>query len=134
VVAADDFGEPSHLERFAAHEKEKRVLGMKSLLLIAFAAAQVFAASPELRVSDTDARKAAIEKRLPAYPAAAKQLRISGKVELEAIIGTDGHVEEVKFLAGNPLLTKAGVDALKAWKFNPFTLRAAAILSFDFRQ
>jgi protein TonB len=111
---------------------------MKSLLLIAFSAAQIFAASPELRVSDTDARKAAIEKHLPAYPAAAKQLRISGKVELEAIIGTDGQVESVKILAGNPLLTKAGADALKGWKFNPFTVegkavRAAAILSFDFR-
>ena len=57
----------------------------------------------------------------PEYPAIAKQLKIEGAVELEAIVTESGVVEKVNIVSGNPVLTRPASDALKKWKFAPFT-------------
>ena len=107
-------------------------------LLLAVLALGVQAA--ELRVGDADAKRAAVKRPAPEYPPVARQLKISGKVELEIVIAPDGAVEDVKILSGNPVLTKPCVAALKEWKFNPFLddnhrpARAIDSLSFEFRQ
>ena len=106
--------------------------------LLVLAAAALFAADPTLKVSEADARKAAIVKPAPEYPRAAVQLRISGRVELEAIVAEDGSVEDARPLKGNPLLTQAGVTALKKWRFTAFQedgkpARALVSISFEFK-
>jgi protein TonB len=107
-------------------------------LLFVLAAGTLFGADPTLKVSEGDARKAAVVKPAPEYPSAAQQLRISGRVELEAIVTEDGSVEEVRPVRGNPLLTKAGATALKKWRFTAFQedgkpARALVSISFDFK-
>ncbi len=107
-------------------------------LLLVVAAGTLFGADPTLKVEEADARKAATAKPAPEYPPAAQQLRISGRVELEAIVAEDGGVEEVRLLKGNPLLTKAGATALKKWRFTPFqedgkAARALVSISFEFK-
>ena len=87
----------------------------------------------ELRIPEAEAKKAAIEKPPPAYPLAARQLKVVGKVEVEATVDGEGSVQEVKILTGNPLLTKAAVEAVKKWKFKPFDSAAVVSLSFEFR-
>ena len=72
------------------------------------------------RVSVSVALKAAIVKVQPAYPPIAKQLKIQGNVDLEALVGEDGTVQEVRIAGGNPILTKPAAEALKRWKFRPF--------------
>lgn len=67
----------------------------------------------------------------------ARQMKVIGRMEVEATVGTDGNVETVKVLTGNPLLTNSAVNAVKKWKFTPFTengdlSKAIATLSFDF--
>jgi protein TonB len=57
----------------------------------------------------------------PEYPVIAKQLKIEGAVELEAIVAESGVVEKVNIVSGNPVLTRPASDALKKWKFAPFT-------------
>jgi TonB family protein len=109
----------------------------KSCSLFLLAAFCLFAADPDLRVSEVEAKKAAIEKPAPAYPMAARQLKIAGKAELEAIVSAEGSVEDVRIVSGNPILTRAGVDALKKWKFTPFTsngkpVRVVAPIVIDF--
>lgn len=110
----------------------------KLLLALSFAVL-AFAADPELRISEGEAKKAAIVKSAPVYPPMARQLNITGRVEVEAVVGADGVVESVSIVAGNPILTKASVEAVKKWRFRPFEtagapVRAIASLSFDFRQ
>jgi protein TonB len=61
----------------------------------------------------------AVSKVPPQYPAAAKQLRVSGEVKIEAQIDADGTVTSAKPVSGNPLLTKAAADAVSKWKFKP---------------
>jgi periplasmic protein TonB len=58
----------------------------------------------------------------PRYPILARQMRISGVVELVAIVGTDGHVREVKLVSGHPILAKAAMDAVWNWVYRPTLL------------
>jgi protein TonB len=58
----------------------------------------------------------------PVYPQIAKSARISGTVELSAIIGEDGHIQELKVVSGHPLLRQAALDAVKQWVYKPTML------------
>lgn len=92
----------------------------------------------DVRVNHSEAIKAAVNKPAPDYSAIAKQMRVTGKVEVEAVIAPDGNVVEVKALSGNALLTPNVVSAVKKWKFTPFTAdgqptKAIAILNFNFQ-
>lgn len=56
----------------------------------------------------------------PVYPQAAKAERISGTVILDAMIGTDGRVTDVRVLSSpSPLLTSASKDAVAQWQYSP---------------
>jgi TonB family protein len=54
-----------------------------------------------------------------AYPAEAKQAGITGTVRLEAIIGSDGKVANVRALLGNPMFVRAAVEAVRQWQYEP---------------
>lgn len=63
----------------------------------------------------------------PLYPAIARRARISGTVELRAIIGRDGAVRSVEVLAGNPLLARAAAAAVWQWRYRPTFLDGQAV-------
>ncbi len=44
-----------------------------------------------------------VHKQNPAYPMDAKKAGVSGRVELQAVIGTDGTVKELQVVAGPEL-------------------------------
>jgi protein TonB len=115
---------------------------MKNRTMLAVSFLALWAATPSLeaqvKVGDAQAKQAAVVKVMPEYPAMAKQMRLSGRVELEATIDLEGNVEKVQVVSGNPLLSSAAVAAVKKWKFNPFTedgkpIRAVANIAFDFK-
>lgn len=92
----------------------------------------------ELRVTQSEAVKAAKEKVQPDYPAMAKQLHLEGSVQVTAHISESGAVEEVKPVTGNAVLANAAMAALKKWKFTPFTAdgkptKAVADMNFNFK-
>jgi len=58
----------------------------------------------------------------PEYPDLARKARIQGKVELEAVVGIDGRIRELKLLSGQPLLVRAAMDAVKQWIYRPYML------------
>jgi protein TonB len=94
-------------------------------------------AADEVHVSQSEAMKAATSKAEPSYPAIAKQLHLEGSVQVEAHITESGAVESVKPLTGNAVLMNAAVEAMKRWKFTPFTadgkpVRAVTDMSFKF--
>jgi TonB family protein len=68
-----------------------------------------------------------IQSVRPIYPALAKQNRVQGEVRLSALIGKDGHVGELKLIAGNPLLVPAAMDAAKQWVYSPPTSAGRAV-------
>jgi protein TonB len=90
------------------------------------------------KVGRIEAMQAATSKVQPVYPPIAKQLKIEGVVELEAVVGESGKVEKVNIVSGNSLLTRTSSDALKQWKFTPFTeadkpVKVLAPISFTFK-
>lgn len=62
----------------------------------------------------------ALETVSPVYPETARRARAEGTVVLEAIIGADGGVREVRVLRGaSPLLDPAAVEAVRRWRYRP---------------
>lgn len=58
----------------------------------------------------------------PIYPPIAKTQRISGNVQLDALIDASGNVAEVKVISGPSILHRAALDAVKQWKYKPAVL------------
>jgi len=63
-----------------------------------------------------------IKSSNPAYPALARTQRVSGDVQVDALVGTTGNVETVKVLSGPLLLQRAAADAIRQWKYAPGVL------------
>ena len=61
-----------------------------------------------------------LRSAVPVYPADAKSMRAQGTVNIEAIIGEDGHLKNAKILDGNPFLRQASLDAVNQWLYRPF--------------
>jgi TonB family protein len=61
-----------------------------------------------------------ITKVTPVYPPEAKKSRIQGKVVLEAVIGVDGHVENLKVVSGPKELQQSALDAVRQWVYRPY--------------
>ena len=95
-------------------------------------------AADDLRITEADLKEAAIVKPLPEYPAVARQLKVTGKVELEVHIDDSGQAVDVKIVSGNAMLTRACAKSVSGWKFKPFhkdgkPVAAVGPLTFDFR-
>jgi periplasmic protein TonB len=63
----------------------------------------------------------------PRYPQTARSAHVQGIVILEATIGEDGSVRDVKVLRGTPLLDNAAVEAVRQWLFTPPMLNGQAV-------
>lgn len=61
-----------------------------------------------------------ITKVPPVYPPDAKKDRIQGKVVLKAVIGVDGHVENLKVVSGPNKLQQSSLDAVRQWVYKPY--------------
>ena len=48
-------------------------------------------------------------------------------MKLDAVIGKDGTVKELKVLSGRPLLVKATIDAVRQWRFKPTLLNGVPV-------
>ena len=55
----------------------------------------------------------------PVYPTVAQAARVQGVVILEAVIGTDGRVTDVKVLRSVALLDDAAIAAVRQWEYMP---------------
>jgi TonB family protein len=59
----------------------------------------------------------------PVYPLAAKMSHVSGTVILDAMIGKDGRVNDIRVLASpSPLLTSAAKEAVVQWQYSPYLI------------
>jgi protein TonB len=68
-----------------------------------------------------------IRKVTPNYPPLARQARIQGSVNLEAVISTDGTIENLKVTSGHPMLVPAAIDAVKQWRYKPYLLNGSPV-------
>ena len=75
---------------------------------------------PAIFISPEMASARLIQRIEPIYPETALQAHIQGEVELEAVIGKDGLVQQLKLVSGDALLAEAAADAVRQWKFRPY--------------
>jgi len=97
-----------------------------------FCLAAVLHAEDVKKISTEEAMSALVSKVAPEYPPLAKQLKLSGSVEVQANIDEDGTVGDVATVSGNPVLAKAVVEAVKKWKFKPFKSKVSSNFSVQF--
>jgi len=69
----------------------------------------------------------AIYRPAPPYPPLARMARIQGVVVLQAIIGTDGTIRDLKVIKGVPLLNQAALEAVAAWRYQPTLLNSEPV-------
>jgi len=75
--------------------------------------------SAPIRVGGRVKSPRALVQPPPEYPALARQARIQGQVQVDAVLDEQGNVIEMKVVSGPPLLYQAALDALKKWKYEP---------------
>jgi TonB family protein len=76
--------------------------------------------SEPVSVSEEIMRALAIQTPAPAYPADALAQKLQGPVVLQALIGRDGTVQDLKLVHGYFLLGKAAIATVKHWRFQPY--------------
>lgn len=55
----------------------------------------------------------------PGFPLMARSMHLSGEVHLEATVGTDGRVKNIRTVAGPGILATAAADAVRKWRYEP---------------
>lgn len=63
----------------------------------------------------------------PKYPPMARQTRTQGPVVLTALIGRDGHIENLHAVSGHPLLIPAALEAVRQWRYRPTMLNGQPV-------
>jgi periplasmic protein TonB len=63
----------------------------------------------------------------PAYPRLAQQIRRSGRVELRAIIATDGTIKSLQVVSGDALFIQSALDAVNQWRYRPTILNGQPV-------
>ena len=80
------------------------------------------------RVHEPAIHPALLTRRIePVYPPLARQLRRSGKVELHAIIATDGSIQELQAVSGDPLFINSALAAVRQWHYKPAYLNGQLV-------
>jgi TonB family protein len=55
----------------------------------------------------------------PSYPLLARQMKVQGSVILQAMIGRDGIIQNLRLVSGPHILASAAEDAVRQWHFKP---------------
>ncbi len=65
--------------------------------------------------------------KAPDYPVLGGQTSVQGSVLLQALIGADGLVEDMRILSGPSILVPAAREAVRQWRFKPFLQNGKAV-------
>jgi periplasmic protein TonB len=84
------------------------------------------AAPKRVKVSSGVTQGLLVKKVTPQYPPLAKSAHIEGTVVLQAVIGKDGTVQNLRVISGHPMLSQAALEAVKQWKYKPYMLNGQA--------
>jgi protein TonB len=63
----------------------------------------------------------------PDYPILAKQTHREGRVELHAIIATDGTIQSLEIISGDPIFYLSAREAVSQWRYQPTILNGQPV-------
>jgi len=61
------------------------------------------------------------------YPALAQNMKVQGSVVLQAFIGADGVIQNLRVLSGPAILASAAQQAVREWHFKPYLQNGQAV-------
>lgn len=106
-----------------------RIHGLLRCAAAAIAIAAVCApqvSAEGLTIPTASAMSRVAKKVAPVYPAAARQLNVSGTQDVEIVVDESGSVVDAKVLKGNAMFSASSIAAVKQWKFTPLVQDGAA--------
>jgi protein TonB len=75
----------------------------------------------QMPLNGTDENAPAKAKTIEAsYPLLGRQMKVQGSVLLQALIGADGIIRELRVLGGPAILASAAREAARRWQFKPY--------------
>ena len=84
--------------------------------------------APKKRLQMTHLDPAMLIYRVePVYPVLPKQMGRSGRVELRAIIATDGTIQSLQVVSGDPLFIQSALQAVQQWRYKPTILNGQRV-------
>ena len=89
--------------------------------------AQTAGASGSLEGAEEISASRLIHRVEPEYPPEARAQHIQGAVKLDIQIGGEGAVHNIEVVEGDPLLAAAAVQAVRQWKYRPYSVDGRAI-------
>jgi TonB family protein len=129
---------PIHVERAAIPESMRNSAPIERPVVVTVNPAQmmpVSAPQPQpasqqfsepVALSEEAARTLLVHTVDPVYPAEALAQKLHGPVVLQAVIGRDGSVEDLKIVRGYFILGRAAISAVKQWRFQPYSVNGHA--------
>lgn len=129
---------PIHVERAAIPESMRNSPPIERPVVVTVNPAQmmpVSAPQPQppsqqfsepVAVSEEAARALLVHSVNPVYPPEALAQKLHGSVVLQAVVGRDGGIEDLKLVRGNFILGRAAIAAVKQWQFQPYSLNGHA--------
>jgi len=85
-------------------------------------------AQTPVRLHVTHLEQAMLIQRIePVYPPLARQIRREGHVELRALIATDGTIQSLQVVSGDPLFLQSAVAAVRQWRYHPTVLNGQPV-------
>lgn len=63
----------------------------------------------------------------PTYPSLAKATHREGRVEMRAVIGTDGTIQSLQIISGDPLFLISAREAVQQWRYRPTVLNGKSV-------
>jgi protein TonB len=82
--------------------------------------------SEPVAVSEEAERALLVHTVNPVYPPEALAQKLRGPVVLQARVGRDGSVEDLKIVRGYFILGRAAIAAVKQWRFQPYSINGHA--------
>jgi TonB family protein len=82
--------------------------------------------SEPIAVSEEAARALLVHTVDPVYPPEGSAQNLHGTVVLQALVGRDGSVQDLKIVRGNFILSRAAIAAVKQWQFQPYSINGHA--------
>jgi TonB family protein len=82
---------------------------------------------PRIRIPSGVAEGLNLRTVDPAYPRDAITKHIQGDVILMVVVDKKGKVTKTRVISGDPVLAEAAADAVKQWRYKPYTLNAEPV-------
>ncbi len=79
-----------------------------------------------VRISPEVASELVTQRVEPEYPPSARERRVQGAVDLDALVSREGAVEKFTAIRGDPDLAAAASAAVRQWRFKPYRLNGQA--------